>query len=102
MTCLPADDALALGPVAGKSQAGDAVALCSNQFVLSQEAQDHVVQALVVDHVDHRAAAARQKQGVVLLQVFPGLITRIVIGLQAMTEIRRVEIRALREPLSTD
>ena len=54
------DDTLALGPVAGKGQGGHAVALGGDQLALRQEAQDHIVEALIVDHVDHRAAAAGQ------------------------------------------
>ncbi len=38
MTCLPRDDALAVLPLAGEGEAGDAVALGADQLVLAQEA----------------------------------------------------------------
>lgn len=65
---LAPDDALSVGPVAGESKAGDAVAFCGDQLVLRVKAKNHIVQPLVVDHVKYRPAAAGQQEGAVTLQ----------------------------------
>src|SRR3954469_12151098 len=64
---LAGEDAVALLPVAGEGEAGDAVALGADQLVGVVEAEDQVVDALVVDEVDDRARPADDQDRVVLV-----------------------------------
>src|SRR5690242_1737330 len=51
---LAPDNAFAVGPVASKGYGGDGIANRNNQLVIVEEAKDHIVQALIIGHVDHR------------------------------------------------
>ena len=62
-----ADDALPQVHVAGKGEAGDAVAFGGDRLAGAQKGEDQVVHPLVVGEVDDRSGAADDQQRVILL-----------------------------------
>ena len=73
---LAADDALAHVHIAGEGEAGDAVAFGADRLVGPVEAEDQIVDALVVDQIDDRPGAADDEQRVVLLDPAAAASTR--------------------------
>jgi hypothetical protein len=95
---LAPEDALAVHPIAGKGQTGDAVAFCGDQLPKVQEPEDHIVEALVIHHIHDRSAAAHEQECVIRGEFLPACIARGIVGFQLVAEVGGIEVGPLREP----
>ena len=62
MSCdiFASDDTFTICPVSRKCKAGYAVTFCGNEFIAINITENQIVEALIVDHVDHWSASTRQ------------------------------------------